>query len=475
MKAIILSRVSSEGQDLIQQTNDMLYDAKCHGYDIDDIKIIEDKESAIKLSEEERNGLNELKDCILHNNIECVFVWEITRLSRQLQMLYSIRDFLQANKVQLYCHSPEFRLFNDDWSINDVSNIVFSLFAILAENEMKVKKERMRRGKNFAKSKGQYIGGSKLFGYDVDDNKRFVICEEESNLVKRIYKDYVTGFYSISLLADKYHDEGLFLGVGKKVVTNKINRILGNVNYVGNKVYPSIISKKLFDDVQVILKGNKRSCKFGVKHDLLLKGLMYDEYDKLLYGDFCRNVYKSDRYYDFKITTGLSVKIDIIDNFVFGIVKKINDSFVNKDRYIESLTNRIDLLFKNIGVRSYEILEEKKKYDVIEERFIDGRLSSIKRDKLIDDLDRKICLMDKDYEEVMKEFDRLSREKYDIENGKVFDVDYDKMSFVDKQELIRKYIKSIKIIRISRYSLSVSFVFNLDVNIDSSYVINSRK
>ena len=63
-KAIVLSRVSSLKQDLVQQTDEVLKQVRNDGFKEENIIIIEDKESAIKLSEEERRGLNEMKRVI---------------------------------------------------------------------------------------------------------------------------------------------------------------------------------------------------------------------------------------------------------------------------------------------------------------------------------------------------------------------------------------------------------------------------
>lgn len=52
-KVIVLSRVSTEGQDLTQQTDEVLREVHKDGFTDSNIIIIEDKESAIKLSEEE--------------------------------------------------------------------------------------------------------------------------------------------------------------------------------------------------------------------------------------------------------------------------------------------------------------------------------------------------------------------------------------------------------------------------------------
>ena len=58
-KCIILSRVSTLIQDLVQQTEAVRKQAMADGYE--DIVVIEDKESAVKLDEESRLGLTRLK------------------------------------------------------------------------------------------------------------------------------------------------------------------------------------------------------------------------------------------------------------------------------------------------------------------------------------------------------------------------------------------------------------------------------
>jgi DNA invertase Pin-like site-specific DNA recombinase len=79
-KAIVLSRVSSSHQDLSQQTDEVLREARKDGYTDRGIIIIENIESAIKLSEEERQGLNKMKDHINKDtSIECVYIYELSR------------------------------------------------------------------------------------------------------------------------------------------------------------------------------------------------------------------------------------------------------------------------------------------------------------------------------------------------------------------------------------------------------------
>ena len=77
-KAIILSRVSTLNQDLKQQTDEVVKFAEADGYSGDNVEVIEDKESGVKLSEEHRLGLIELKQKILANPgmYSCVYAYE---------------------------------------------------------------------------------------------------------------------------------------------------------------------------------------------------------------------------------------------------------------------------------------------------------------------------------------------------------------------------------------------------------------
>lgn len=140
-KAIILSRVSSNHQTLEQQTEAVLKEVRRDGYTDDNIIIIEDKESAIKLSEEERNGLNKMKEYIKNDpSINAVYLYELSRLSRRQLVLFSIRDFLIERGIQLVCVQPPMKLLDEDGKMSTTAAITFALYSTLSETEMTVKK-----------------------------------------------------------------------------------------------------------------------------------------------------------------------------------------------------------------------------------------------------------------------------------------------------------------------------------------------
>ena len=84
-KCIILSRVSALIQDLVQQTEAVRKQAMVDGYE--DIVVIEDKVSAVKLDEESRLGLTRLKNMILSSlTIKCVYTHELLRIVRRQEV-----------------------------------------------------------------------------------------------------------------------------------------------------------------------------------------------------------------------------------------------------------------------------------------------------------------------------------------------------------------------------------------------------
>ena len=101
MKCILLVRVSTEVQSYEEQEKELFDLAIKHGYSHDEITAVAYKESAIKLKEEERAGLNEMKNLIETGEYDCVFAWEISRIARRKKILFSILDYLIERKIQL--------------------------------------------------------------------------------------------------------------------------------------------------------------------------------------------------------------------------------------------------------------------------------------------------------------------------------------------------------------------------------------
>lgn len=282
-KIILFVRVSTESQELDSQLDALKSAAYADGYTDDDIIIVAKKESGVKLKEAEREGLNDLKRAIERNDIDGVYLYELSRLSRDPVTLYSLRDnIFKKERIQLKCLKPSFTLLEepDRTKFDTMGSLVFSIFGCFAEQEVIEKKERFYRGRAQKAIEGKFSGGRIPYGYSIDaeQDNLIVVDEEEASTIRTIFDMYESG-YSQPLIALELQERGIkyhtFFGnkrsEEKNFTVHFVGHILGNELLTGRKLkgdtaafertYPPIISEEQFDRCREI--ANKNNTKFG--------------------------------------------------------------------------------------------------------------------------------------------------------------------------------------------------------------------
>ncbi len=251
MKCILLVRVSTEAQSYDEQEKELVDLAFQYGYSHNDIKAVAYKESAIKLQEEERAGLNEMKALIETGEYDCVFAWEISRIARKKKILFSILDYLTERKIQLIIKEPSIVLLKQNGEINEGAETIFTLYAQIAESEMRNKVARFQRAKKEGYNKGKYMGGVIKLGYKVDDNGYWTIDEEMAQVIRDIFDMYNSGEYSILKLGIELKSRGYFSHLSMFELKGRIYTILTDANYVGertsNNILPAIIDRETWE------------------------------------------------------------------------------------------------------------------------------------------------------------------------------------------------------------------------------------
>ena len=407
-QVILFVRVSTEQQHLESQEDTLRRAAIADGYKEEDFIIIGKKESAIKLDEDNRQGLQELKKYLLELDIDCVYIFELSRLSRKPMVLYSIRDQLLEARVQLKCLNPLFTLLNSERTgFDNTASIIFSLFGTMAEQEMIEKAERFRRGKRRLAEEGRYNGGNIPFGYKIDKehNNKIVVNGEEARLVKEIFNLYESGV-SQPQLAKEYYRRG-----ERKLTVSFINNILNNERYTGRKqcyrgssyerAYPLLITPGQFqrcrerarsnnttaDKTKNIYYANKLIvCKdCGCYWSASGSKVSYHCYDAF-------NVMrKYDHYKTPQCRNRKSISINIMDSLLWHIAKDaeldyiINTASEDKQKYEERI-NVLDQKISFVKVRLEDL--DKKRYRIVES-YIEGDLTKEKRDEKFYALDEK--------------------------------------------------------------------------------------
>ena len=270
-KCILMVRVSTEQQSYDAQMKELHELALKSGYPEMCITPVAEKESGIKLSEEERAGLNRMKELIETGEYDCVFAWEISRIARRKKILFSILEYLVDRKIQLVIKEPYIHLLKTDGSIDEGAETIFTLYAQLAETEMRNKMARFKRAKEEGYKKGRYEGGRVTIGYRVDENGFWAIDPEGAKFVQMVYNMYISGDYSMTELAKELMSRGYFynrVNKGKEkvqlsltTVKNELFNILKNPKYRGgqssymrgdnlitnNNNYPQIIDDQTWE------------------------------------------------------------------------------------------------------------------------------------------------------------------------------------------------------------------------------------
>lgn len=450
-KCICFNRVSTVSQDIEQQKDIVYNECIKDGFLPENIIIISHKESAIKLSIQEREGIQELMNYINTDpNITSVYVYEISRISRQAKMLYEIRDFLIEKHIQLIVLKPYLKLLDIDGNISQAASILFSIFTSLSESEMMIKKERLQRGKLAKKKQGCFTGGKILYGYTTDKEKHIIIDKEKSEIVKRIYNMYLSGYYSTSKISDILYNEGLYTLPNKKSRDSFICKVLKTIDYCKSDIYEAIITEDDFNKVKELRE--KYHCKPKVKyenHVYLGQKLLY-HYETGL----ALKVRKRDCSYfldEYKIYINLNM-VDSLLLYAADYSFKFhgyNDLEELQAKTIEELT-RVDKRLKSYDKEKSKILSS---FERLEERYIIGSISKIK----LDELEKKLK-SDLDKIEISKN-DDLNKQNtlnktLNIIKDKVSSFKYiDIYSLPEKeqQEYIRKEIKKVIVRKVENY------------------------
>ncbi|MEE1321211.1 MAG: recombinase family protein [Acutalibacteraceae bacterium] len=97
-----------------------------------------------------------------------------------------------------------------------------------------------------------------LYGYQVKNGKT-VIHNEESDVVKKVFSLYIEGKTLNSIASMLTEENVAYFQDEVKWNKNTINRMLENEKYMGNEIYPMIISSSMFNQAKTVK--DRKSCK----------------------------------------------------------------------------------------------------------------------------------------------------------------------------------------------------------------------
>ena len=161
--------------------------------------------------------------------------------------------------------------------------IMEGLLEMFAEMYSKDLSQKVKRGIKESIIKGNYIGGHILYGYKVVD-KKIVIDERTAPAIRYLFQEYADG-KSKKQIVKELNAKGYRTNNNKLFSYNSLQNNLKNIKYTGmfdngtmqnSEYYPAIISKELFDKVQLKLQEHKHApATQKAKVEYLLTGKVF--------------------------------------------------------------------------------------------------------------------------------------------------------------------------------------------------------
>lgn len=472
-KVICFARVSTLQQSLEAQHTAVKRAILADGYREEQIIYVQGKESAIKLEEEQRQTLNEMKELANNNDVDAIYFFAVDRLARRMSIVLNVVEWALSNGINMVFLNPHrmgiFRTNEHGEKIEDeLTKLLLVMLSYGAEMEMKVKKARFDTAKKAMKAQGKLPQGKPIKGYYLGEDRTILVNESEASLIRNLFNDYLDSDNNESMnsLHDKYVVKGLFEPIeskyhsaGKMRVWNMfkdpsycgrtktiIKKVKGVV-FKTNITYPPIISTELWDAVQEKLSSRKHAPKKVLSNVYYAKGLVKC--------GVCGGTLKTDTFnctYTCKEKKGhtLSCNMNVIDNITWLSAKgwwnyyTMIDWSEAKAGYEERLS---DLKVK-IGITEKQIADLYAKIDWANERVFRGKMKEEQADKLIEGSNQEIIKLKNHLSQLHSSFDNYTEMLEELNQQTITKPkELDKLTDNERLDIIKKVISKIGIVR----------------------------
>ncbi|MCA1022127.1 recombinase family protein [Halobacillus litoralis] len=285
MRCAVYIRVSTDKieqkQSLENQRDLFIKYVSEKGWDLE--KIYVDVESG---TTDKREELQNLIADVKQNKYDVMLAKELSRFARNGGLSYELKDIAERHRVHI---------ITLDNAVNTLegNSSMFGLYAWMYEQESQRTSDRVKSSCQSRAEKGLFKGSVPPYGYSIANGKLLLREDKTPNVIKRIYREYISGKGFDRIAKDLYNDDvpSPSKVANKKNATNRWNgssvrSILSNPNYTGDLVqgrtttksatskirevkkhdeyivvpnmHPSIISKQDFETVQCLMKARRR-------------------------------------------------------------------------------------------------------------------------------------------------------------------------------------------------------------------------
>jgi site-specific DNA recombinase len=238
----------------------------------------------------DRPALKRLLAAIEGQQVDCVVVYKVDRLSRSLLDFARIVESFDRHGVSFVSVTQQFN------TTTSLGRLTLNILLSFAQFEREIISERTRDKMCAARRKGKWVGGHPVLGYDIDSRGgKLIVSEGEARQVRKIFDLYLEHEALLPVLQElerrKWRmkrwttKDGLTRG-GKPFTKGALHGLLTNVIYTGKvdhkgTIYAgeheAIISSTVWEQAQKTLRRNGRASGAPTRnrYGALLRGLLY--------------------------------------------------------------------------------------------------------------------------------------------------------------------------------------------------------
>jgi site-specific DNA recombinase len=464
-------------------------------------EVYKDEGLSGTLDIDKRPSLNKLIEDIYSKKIHSVYVYDQSRLERSPMARFVLNKVFKEENIKLYTESGLVGNDIESEFQGDMLSVINNFYVKLTSKKIK---SVLRR--NLAAGKVHAIAP---YGYTKDNNNIMVVDTVQSKIIKQIYSMSLEGIGTnkIAETLNKHNVPTKYNLINKGTISVKnkytneittrnksevkwnggtIRNILTNTTYKGIRTFggidydcPEMFTEVYWQRVNDNLKANRNNSGKVATYNYLLKGM-------LRCGKCGRNYYgrtradKSDNFYTCsskrKNETNCgnrSINIDVLDNIIWS--KFISDGKLSEliDSHYESLKNSNAAAgLKDeikVNLKTLKTLEDNKSY------FLDLILSGeIKRE----DIKSRMTDITTNILTTKIKTDNLKEQLESITDSTLEDnsyLDTKSLSYIDRVEVLKKYIKDIRVYydEVNNYYFELMFnipnMNNIVFTIERSY------
>lgn len=421
------------------------------------------REEGVSAKNMNRPKFQEMIQDLKDGKINRIIVYKLDRLTRSIQDLEVICKFIEKYHCSLDSVSEE---INTDTAMGV---FFIRMTTILAQLEIERTSERTKFGLKGAAKNGHFCSKAPI-GYR-KINKKLVIDDLESEVVKEIFDDYVNGL-SVCTITKKLNNKN---ALNRNWRTTTIDRMLSNYIYCGDYLYgkraknmkpihlenicPAIIDKETFKMVQTQKERNLKN--YTRKHTYVyMQKIVCSKCNKIMGGSSSTSKNKPTQIYYKCNCCNTRINEKKIEKPLMLFLNDMLDYYLLIDNNFKSFFNE-DL---NIEIDKYNKMLDKcnKKLKKIKEAYLDDLIDKdefITEEKAIksqiNDLELKLNHLnnannnENNKKDLNLYYNLLQLEKmkyksyYVRKNGL-----WNKLTKEQKSKLIMKYIDSIEIERV---------------------------